>query len=1577
MEETTHHLSFKTLLSAYFLLCSLYTYAANYYFVGNDNDWGDDLMLLSAGGCYYYYELKTNQSNGSFDIEDYDNSITYNRAYVQSGFNGTDIAMTEGASGDAKITASAGSYILFWLPNTYYNSNNTHVISASTTLPNDAAACTAPVSVTVNPTETDGWGRFGGETISLSAVPVGGSGAFTYQWKLNGVAIPGATSPTYTKPNCSLADAGNYTCVISTGPACSAESADYFVKVYTLQKYGSNTTSYNFTREGNSKVGRAEVTLSSNGSDYQFKIFAGGAEYYGNNGRVTADVSNWTWETGKNNCRIYTSWTGTFTFIIDYTGNGGAPKVSVLYPRKAIYMVCGGSWCNDNPKFYAHTWGNADYDAELTEFACASSIYSAEIPVYNNNLVITRQNPASTSIVWSGNSYFWNQSQDLTIGSYNKFTFSNWNNEKGVFSRGTYTLPTFTISFSGNGKDGGSMSNMTGIVCDNSATLPTNAFTRTGYAFTGWNTNADGSGTSYADGATIPNVSGNMTLYAQWSPCVIIPGTISKDNESSHIASMTWYGPNNEYYDFGPGSGTNTDRWVEWYINLTSSGKYIVTEDFETPANGTDWYGHQWSVELLDVSRNVVSTYNTTAVWSAGGERTDNVQWDLRNVPTGVYIIRVTNAMSWGRPKLKSLTFEHAGLSLAYTKVPDAADYHGGASGEIYHPGPVVTSHLQAGATIIVVDSTLIIGDDTITAPAMTGGKLNNVPVGISASHPDGLASYGCVWQFDHWENVPATITDDISDIEAVYYPSFRVAYDTNGGTINDSVYAHWYRYTGNEHDHTALPENVSKAGYIFAGWYQESTTELFSYLTGNYYGDYDIECGVGPYSIDCDYRLKAHWILPCDEPQVISRVTLTGSGTSSYTVFGYNDNEYAGTPIVSVGATTAAYDLDGDSNDEIGYQLSAGNDIVFATLRKGGFRVGDMIRVAVTAPNTNRIVSGTYDMLELYYGTGAGNAKLLVHIKNVKNPGIYEYYLDSDDVIAMNAAGATGVGVVRTVDNGQNQCIYSVEVYGCRDLIFDDNHGTHLWSDPLNWAPTYTEIPAYYQAARILKPCTVDIANAHAHNIKLCREYTGHDGSLTINADAALAVIDRVSEVYGIDYNTLHDVTADHLLIRANVSNQGALAHGDTGGHTHATVEFYARGTGAPDLTTATWQYLGVPFSDANRAINLYQDGWMCRWIEDVTGNAGYNWKWINNNDALTPFVGYGLTQADATTYTNTGTLVSSVDQTLTLTCAGTDYRGWNMFANSWMAPIKIADFQAADFGDAQAAIYLFNTGINEGDQASCPESSSAGQYVAIPIASASSMLADNQHIAPMQGFYIVTEAPTTVTLNYNRLVRNASGNEDDPLSVHSNRAPRHSAQDEAMPRIVIDVNGNLFSDRLYLFENAEQTDTFDNAWDGLKFEGEAYAPQLMTRTSGLELAVDVSPSFDGKRIAFRAGEDTEYTLRFSTSETGLYLRDLTTDQEIEITDGSTYAFFTYAKECEERFEIVDRRSATVTPTILDNTAVTKPTIIELTVYTIDGRLIEHRTADFNLPLNLPQSGIYIVHLRTTAGMQVEKIKF
>ena len=42
--------------------------------------------------------------------------------------------------------------------------------------------------------------------------------------------------------------------------------------------------------------------------------------------------------------------------------------------------------------------------------------------------------------------------------------------------------------------------------------------TREGYTFSGWNTRADGSGTSYAPGSVYKNISANLTLYAMWTP---------------------------------------------------------------------------------------------------------------------------------------------------------------------------------------------------------------------------------------------------------------------------------------------------------------------------------------------------------------------------------------------------------------------------------------------------------------------------------------------------------------------------------------------------------------------------------------------------------------------------------------------------------------------------------------------------------------------------------------------------------------------------------------------------------------------------------------------------------------------------------------------------------------------------------------------------------------------------------------------------------------------------------------------------------------------------------------------------
>lgn len=112
-----------------------------------------------------------------------------------------------------------------------------------------------------------------------------------------------------------------------------------------------------------------------------------------------------------------------------------------------------------------------------------------------------------------------------------------------------WTPLTYTMVFNGNGSTGGSMSNMT-MTEGSQYTLTANAFTRTGYTFTGWNSKADGTGVPMADKQVVrgvnetnpnpsftagrtPVLSGGMTYSATGSPASISPEYISYGHPST------------------------------------------------------------------------------------------------------------------------------------------------------------------------------------------------------------------------------------------------------------------------------------------------------------------------------------------------------------------------------------------------------------------------------------------------------------------------------------------------------------------------------------------------------------------------------------------------------------------------------------------------------------------------------------------------------------------------------------------------------------------------------------------------------------------------------------------------------------------------------------------------------------------------------------------------------------------------------------------------------------------------------------------------------------------------------------
>ena len=149
----------------------------------------------------------------------------------------------------------------------------------------------------------------------------------------------------------------------------------------------------------------------------------------------------------------------------------------------------------------------------------------------------------------------------------NNYTFAGWNTKadgtgttyknkasvKNLASSGTVTLyakwagNSYSITFNANGGTGTMAAQK--MTYGTASTLNANKFAKSGYTFNGWNTKADGKGTTYKDKASVKNLatSGKVTLYAMWkagSPTTT-PTTPSNTTKMSIKTGWTAYDANN------------------------------------------------------------------------------------------------------------------------------------------------------------------------------------------------------------------------------------------------------------------------------------------------------------------------------------------------------------------------------------------------------------------------------------------------------------------------------------------------------------------------------------------------------------------------------------------------------------------------------------------------------------------------------------------------------------------------------------------------------------------------------------------------------------------------------------------------------------------------------------------------------------------------------------------------------------------------------------------------------------------------------------------------------------------------
>ena len=187
------------------------------------------------------------------------------------------------------------------------------------------------------------------------------------------------------------------------------------------------------------------------------------------------------------------------------------------------------------------------------------------------------------------------------------YTFNGYTANAGTLNGTTLTMPnvdviisatmtanTYYVHFDGNGNTGGSMSDQT-FTYGVAQNLTTNAFTRTDYTFTGWNTQANGSGTSYTDGQEVINLTatnnGTVTLYAQWT-LAVVPVTYLDANGvqqqctdytllTSNMNNLGTYGQETWYVADGNVTFSNT-------INVAYGNVHIILKDNAVMNVGTE-----------------------------------------------------------------------------------------------------------------------------------------------------------------------------------------------------------------------------------------------------------------------------------------------------------------------------------------------------------------------------------------------------------------------------------------------------------------------------------------------------------------------------------------------------------------------------------------------------------------------------------------------------------------------------------------------------------------------------------------------------------------------------------------------------------------------------------------------------------------------------------------------------------------------------------------------------------------------------------------------------------------------------
>ena len=917
---------------------------------------------------------------------------------------------------------------------------------------------------------------------------------------------------------------------------------------------------------------------------------------------------------GSSNITLYAKWTAQPTYTVTYNSNGAT----------------GGTPPNDSNQYLS------------------GSVVS--ISGNSGSLALSGQTFAGWNTQANGTGTTYQPGSSLTISSANVTLYALWT-----------VLPTYTITYNANGATSGTIptdsnqylsgSNATIVGNINSLTLP-------GYSFTGWNTQANGSGTSYSAGSSLTIGASNVTLYAVWTPLPTYTITYNANGATGGTVPTD----SNKYLAGSPVAvAGNTGS-----LSLTGS----TFAGWNTQANGLGTtYSAGSSFTMGSANVNLYAVWTSlptyTITYNANGASSGTVPIDSNQYLSGS---TATVAGNSGSLALSGSTFvgwntQANGLGTSYSA---------GTALTIGSVNLTLYAIWTALPTYTVTYNTN--GATSGTAPTDTNKYLSGAVATISGN-TGSLSQTG--YAFAGWNTQAngsgttyspgSSLTLGLSNVTlyAFWSPVFTLSYSANGATSGTTPTDTNKYLSGAVATISGNTGSLTLTGYNFAGWNTQANGLGTSYVAGS-----SLTFG------SSNVTLYAVWT-------ALSTFTLTynANGATSGTV-PTDSNKYLSGTVATLAGNTGSLALSGytfagwnTQANGSGTSYTAGSSLTMGSANVTLYAVWTALPTYTITYNANGATSGTVPTDSNLYLSGA----LATLAGNAGSLTLSGYTFNGWNTQANGSGNSYAAGSSLTMGSA-NVTLYAVWTpLPTFTITYNSNGATSgtIPSDSNHYLSGTVATILGNSASLALSGYSFDGWNTQANGSGT--SYAAGSSLTMGSANVILYAVWTALPTYTMTYNangaTSGSVPTDtnHYLsgaVATVASNTGSLA---LSGYTFAGWNTQANGSG-------TSYSGGSSLTMGSANVTLY-----AVWTALPTYTMTYNANGATSGTVPTDSNKY-LSGAVATVANNTGSLALS----------GYSFAGWNTQANG--SGTSYAAGSSLTMGSANVILYAVWTNSNSG---------------------------------------------------------------------------------------------------------------------------------------------------------------------------------------------------------------------------------------------------------------------------------------